>query len=685
MDGPELRLTNVTYQMPAILGLNPVRGRGFNEEDDRLKRAVVMLTYEGWQDRLGGTPDVVGRRLWLRDTAFEVIGVLPPGFIPPGPFVDPTMVGIRLMPEVNTVSRSVLSLPPVVRIVSGVSQAAAQAELEALVKSLRQEMNVEQAPTSIRFIPIRDAMFGTYYQYIRLVLGGAALVLLATCVSLATLFLVRARSLWPQVALRAALGASPRRLMAEALAERGLVCFVGTAAALVAYRWSADALTATVPPLFGRFAAGATDLRVILFAAATVLLATLIATLFTSRQLTTADPLAALGRTSAGGPQRRLRSGRWILAVEAALGVILVAGAVVTLRNFAGLATTGLGFEPGDTYLLYTRSEPGLGKVENFEAFQRMLDATRRLPGVIAAAGSPSLSVMRAGESPFSPQGPSCCRWRVTSDYFDTLQIPIIAGRALSTEDGRNDARVAVLSLLGARRLWPNLAPEAVVGRIVQFDGEPPREVVGVCGDVRRSFDDEHWPSIYLPLNSDSPPGVLMSAVIRTAKGVDMRFGSLRPVVEAGGDNTLLAVRPMLPMYDRALEAPRFRAVLFGVFAAVALMVAMTGLYATAGYLAIQRKQEIGVRMTLGAVRGSIIRLVIMETCLPVFVGTAGGLLFAVWVAQYVQTFLHNIDARDPWTYLLVAAVLIGTSVGAAWLPAHRASRTDPAEALRAR
>jgi ABC-type antimicrobial peptide transport system permease subunit len=176
-----------------------------------------------------------------------------------------------------------------------------------------------------------------------------------------------------------------------------------------------------------------------------------------------------------------------------------------------------------------------------------------------------------------------------------------------------------------------------------------------------------------------------MYTVIRTANGVNMRFGSLRPVVEAGGDNALLAVRPMMPMYDRVLEAPRFRAVLFGVFAAVALMVAMTGLYATAGYLAIQRKREIGVRMTLGAVRGSIIRLVIMETCLPVLVGTAGGLLLAAWAARYLQAFLHEVDARDPWTYVLVAAVLIVTSVGAAWLPAHRASRTDPAEALRAR
>jgi putative ABC transport system permease protein len=367
------------------------------------------------------------------------------------------------------------------------------------------------------------------------------------------------------------------------------------------------------------------------------------------------------------------------------LGVVLVAGAVVTLRNFAGLATTGLGFEPEDTYLAYTRSQPELSAAEGFEATQRMLDALRRVNGVLAAAGSPALSVMRTGESPFSPDGPSCCRWRVTGEYFDTLRIPIIAGRALTAQDGRDDARVAVLSLLGARRLWPNLAPEAVVGRIVQFNGEPPREVVGVCGDVRRSYDEEHWPSIYLPLTDDSPSGVLMFTVIRTAKGVNLRFGSLRSVVEAGGDNALLAVRPMMPMYDRALEAPRFRAVLFGVFAAVALMVAMTGLYATAGYLAIQRKREIGVRMTLGAVRASIIRLVVMETCLPVIVGTAGGLLLAAWAARYMQAFLHQIDARDPWTYALVAAVLIVTSVAAAWLPAYRAARTNPADTLRSR
>src|SRR5262249_51991647 len=157
------------------------------------------------------------------------------------------------------------------------------------------------------------------------------LVLLVTCVSLATLFLVRARSLRPQVALRASLGASPRRLMVEALAESGLVCIAGAAGALVAYRWSADLLTATVPPLFGRFATDATDLRVILFAAATVLIAAPIATVFTIREMTTADPLSMLGRASTGSPQLRLRNGRWILAVEAALGVVLVAGAVVTL------------------------------------------------------------------------------------------------------------------------------------------------------------------------------------------------------------------------------------------------------------------------------------------------------------------------------------------------------------------
>lgn len=525
-------------------------------------------------------------------------------------------------------------------------------------------------------------MFGTFYPYIRLILGGAALVLLATCVSLATLFLVRARSLWPEVALRASLGASPRRLIAEALTERGLVCIAGTIAALVAYRWSADAITATVPPLFGRFAAGATDLRVILFAIASVLLATLIATVFTSRQLTNVDPGAVLGRAAAGGPAQRLRSGRWILAVEAALGVVLVAGAVVTLRNFAGLATTGLGFEPEDTVLVYTRSQAGTGG--SFDATQRMLDAIRRVPGVIAAAASPSLSIMRFSETPFGPGGPPCCRWRVTGDYFETAKIPIIAGRALTAEDGRNDARVAVLSTLGARRLWPNDAPESVVGRIVQFDGEPSREVVGVGGDVRRSYDDEHWPAIYLPLTS-SPPGALMSTVIRTAKGVNLGFGSLRPIAEAGGENVLVAVRPMTPLYDRALEAPRFRAVLFGVFAAVALMVAMTGLYATAGYLAIQRRREIGVRMTLGAVRGSIIRLIVMETCLPVLVGTVGGILLTAWAARYVQAFLHGVDARDPLTYVLVAAVLVLSSVGAAALPAWRASRTDPAEALRAK
>src|SRR5262249_28068024 len=151
----------------------------------------------------------------------------------------------------------------------------------------------------------------------------------------------------------------------------------------------------------------------------------------------------------------------------------------------------------------------------------------------------------------------------------------------------------------------------------------------------------------------------------------------------AGGDIRLLAVRPMPPMYARVLEAPRFRAVLFGIFATLALILATTGLYATASYLAIQRKREIAVRMSLGAVRGAIIRLLIVQTCLPVFVGTVAGLLFAASAARYVQVFLHDVNARDPLTYVLVATVLVATSIVATWLPAWHASRTDPAAALR--
>jgi predicted permease len=681
-EGPELRVSFVTSRMLELGGASPVFGRGFTPEDDRLKRRVMLLTFDAWQARFAGDPDVIGRRLWAFGSPLEIVGVLPAGYIPSGAFIDPNFQGLGLMmTPTQGAGPTQTTLPTTLRLRRGATRASVQQAIDALAARLNATAPASPTggPQAPRLIPIRDAMFGQYTSYVMLILGGAALVLLAACANLAGLFLARARSAMRATAVRMAIGATRGRLVQDALAECLLVAGAGTAIALLTLTWTMRGLESVLPPIFGKFSAGV-DARVVAVGVLAATGASVVAALVPAWILGWRDVWPVVQGVTAPLGAAASRRGRWLLGVEAGLGVLLLSAAAVTARNFTGLATTGLGFDPTDLQSVLVTSR-GATAAERYHDLTGALDLVRAHPGVAAAAGAPRMPVLRTGTAPFSAAGPPCCRWHVTGRLVATIGMPLRAGREIADADVAGRALVAMVNDTALAQLFPGTPPSAAIGRTIRFEGEPARELIGVVGDTRRGHDDEPLPGIFVPVDDDPFTGMLIVARVR--QGARLPFGDLRRSIDVEGRRTVLYVRPLAQAYGRVLEAPRFRAALFAVFGLVALLIAVTGLFALTSFELADRRRELAVRVALGATRWRLVRLVLVDMARPIGIGLAAGIGLALWAAQFLQAFVHQVDVRDPWTLGAAAVALAVTSAAAAALPAWRASGEAPASGFR--
>jgi hypothetical protein len=314
--------------------------------------------------------------------------------------------------------------------------------------------------------------------------------------------------------------------------------------------------------------------------------------------------------------------------------------------------------------------------------YYRSLDVIRGLPGVRSATGASILQTSGFLGSSFAEDHEGY-RWHVSNDYFETLRQPVLEGRAISAADVAGRLHVAVLSVSGLRQVWPDASPRDAVGRVLRFPGEEPIEVIGVVSDVRSAYDQTHEPALYVPITPDKIRGMMYA--IRMESG---RVPSVRDVRERIrqeiGEPLSVSVSAVTDGIDATLRSPKFQAALFGLFGVLALASAAVGLYGVCSFEVALRRREMGIRLALGGSERDLQRHVIGHAIRPALIGVAAGLLVAYWAAKFLQSFLHQVDARDPWTLALVAAVLILTASIAAWLPARRASRLNPADILRA-
>jgi hypothetical protein len=430
------------------------------------------------------------------------------------------------------------------------------------------------------------------------------------------------------------------------------------------------------------------DVRVFAFALGAIVLAAIAGGIVPAWRASRTNLIAVL-QTGAGaaGHARAGRAGRVLLAFEAAVGVVLVAGAAVVLRSFIGLATADIGFEPAGLHVVHPprAGRGGQDKAANLAHFRGILDVIRRHPGVLAAGGVDSMPA--GGGSPimgsrnWNGDGVDAGLWQLTDGFFNAIGARILAGRDVTRDDLDRGRAVAVVSESAARRLWPGVPLDSIIGRELTAMGQPARRVIGVVADIRDRPDRATESRIFaaaLPENF-----FFFSYAVRTDEaGLDVN--GLRRALAASHAVPGVTVVPAGAARRNALEQPQAQALIFGSFAIVGLLLAALGLFAVASFEVALRRYELGVRVARGASARQIRRLMVGESLKPVALGVLAGLAVAYWAAEFAQSLVHQVDAREPWTMAIVAVVLIVTAAFAAWLPARRAARVDPIVTLRA-
>jgi predicted permease len=699
--GDTVALTDVSYNLLDVLGAVPALGRGFQRDDVVAGRDVAMVSHETWHSRFGASRDIFDLRLRSGNRTIQVVGVLPRGFIAPavnrGRRFDGVVMAKDLLESLETTSDA--TAPGVARLAPGTSIAVANRQYEALATRLDPELRRpgQARGPRVRFEPLRPALFWYAYDYLWLLTAAAALVGALACANLASLLLARGRSREQQVALRASLGASPSRLLTVELAQSLLICAVACLISVGAMAVSTGALRAIAPVGLRPFVLQGPDVRVVLLATLAAVASAMLAGAVPAWRATRTSLLAVLQR-GAGAPAhaRRRHAGKAVLAIEAAIGVVLVAGAAVAGRSLAGLLTTDTGFNRHGLYLVTTEAQGerrGGDDTAELARARGILEVLRRQPGVARAAGIDSMPA--AGMAPhinvtWDVAG-RVGLWEATEAFFETIGARTIAGRTLASDDLNADRPVAVLTEAAARRFWPDAPSGAAIGRQIiplpdprnNVVDQPRRQVVGIVADIRDRPDEPAAPRVFVPARA-ADGFWFLQFVVRMVNGSQVldRERLRRELAEQYGVRNV-DVGPAASQIASALEQPRTQTIMFGSFAVVGLLLAALGLFAVASFDVALRRYELGVRGALGASGAALRRLVIADALRPVAIGCAAGVLAAWWLAQFIQSQVHQIDARDPGTLALVVAVLLATAAAAAWLPAYRAGRTDPAEVLR--
>ena len=687
--GPRLSFSEASFNVLDVLGTSVVVGRGFTRADAEARAPLALITYETWTSRFGADTAVLGRQIGTGKNIRTIVGVLPRGFIKP--VVQHSVRSDGLILDDDLLEGGPLTAnfsPAVARLAPGATIEMAQAQLTAVAEQMDAQLRAPGQAIGPRVVAdeLRAGMFAMSYRYLWLVTLAATLVGCLTAANLSGLLLARGRSRTHDVALRASLGATRARLLTTEVAQSLAICAMAGVAATAAVVWFSDRLLDLVPMYLKAYVVTGVDGRVLAYAVLVVLVSGLVAGLLPAWTASRRGLVEVL-QMGAGGPAhtRAARLGRAVLVFEAAAGVVLVAGAAIALRSFLGLATADLGYSTQG--LQEVRISPpgdrqGGDDAAGLARYRGVLDALRERPGVAAAGGSDSTP--GSGAAPMSGATWNgvlrAGLWRITDGWFETIRLSVVAGESIRRIDVDEARPVAIVSESMARRLWPGVPNGEVLGRLLEAEGQPSRRVVGVAADIRDNPLRAAEPRVYVPVTPEqfwfldlavrAEPAVLDPAALVSEIGG--RFGV-----------TTFEVRPAGSSIVAALQQPRVQAVIFAGFAVVGLLVAAVGLFAVISFDIALRRYELGVRAALGASASHIRLLVIRGALAPVLLGVSIGLAVSYGVAGMIEALVFDVDVYDPGTLTIVALTLLATALAASWLPAHRASRIDPAVVLR--
>jgi putative ABC transport system permease protein len=700
-DPVEVARQLATPNLFPLLGVQPLMGRALTEEDARADAPpVVFISYPFWQSRFGGDPSVLGKTLTLDGQAATIVGVAPAGFnwlIKQGSLTgtQPDLWAPYSFPP-QTARRGRFMMA-VGRLKEGVTRERAQAEMSAVAAQLEEENVDFNKGWGVEVIPLREQFTGPISTALWVLLGAVLFLLLIACANVANLLLARAAGRQREIAIRTALGAGRGRVVRQLLTESVLLSMVGGAAGLLLAWWGVETLTALAPRDLTDLGGVRLNLPVLGFTFAVSLLTGVVfglAPAFEATRVNTNESLKDGGRGSTGGARiRRLRAA--FVTAEVALALVLLVGAGLLVRSFATLRSVDPGFRAENVLTMRVALPSGkYAEAPRRTAFFReTTERIRQLPGVESAGAVSFLPFAGLGaatrftivEQPVPPPGQDWTTDVRVADaaYFQTMGIPLLRGRTFGEHEMTEARHVVLINEAMARKHFPNEDP---LGKrlVVSMSATPvPTEVVGVVGDVKlMSLDGESRPTVYWP-HPELAYGS-MTVVVRTKGDPQALAGPARQAIQAlDPEQPVADVRTMEEWISASVARARFSTTLLGVFATVALFLAVAGIYAVISYTVAQRTHEIGIRMALGARGRDIVRMVVRQGMLLALAGVVIGTLGALLLTRVISGLLFGVSATDPVTFAAVALVLGVVALLACYVPARRASRVDPMEALR--
>jgi predicted permease len=698
----------------ALLGAKPQLGRVYTAQDavpGFLEPVVISNGF--WRSNYGSDPRIIGRKMRLDNDLYKIVGVMPPGFRHPGRTLNTDVdiwiaTGFNALPFPVPAARSQRMIPGAIgRLKPDLTVAQAQAGLDAYISQLSRQYPTEYPAASawaVRLVPVKEDLVGPQRKELLMLFGAVGFVLLIACVNIANLLLTRSSGRRREIAIRLTMGASRAQLASQLLTESTLLSVISGVVALLTVLFFKNAIVSLAPSDIPRLNEVDVSAVVLFFAFLISILTGVLFGLAPALQAANPNQIENLreGGRGSGVGRRHTRLSRVLVVSEVALSIVLLAGAGLLLRSFWRVLEVRPGFNPSHLTTVQIwipiSNNPAndLYSVEEKRA-DFLLEVSRRLsvlPGVERASisGNDTLP-MNSGRnySPFSIQGRAADSERnpiadiavVDTEYFRTMEVPLITGRNFSTSDTYKTKPIAVIDQTLARRYWPGENP---LGQELKFGfgrGLQGLTIVGVAGDIKSDgFEAPSVPHIYVALGQFAPVNAVV--FLRSRGDVEHLGEAVRREVEDINPNVPVhSISSMDQIIARSVADRRFGLELLGVFAVVALLLAAIGIYGVTSYSFNRRAHEIGIRLALGAQRMHILHMVMGEAMRVVAVGLAIGLIGAAALTRFVRTMLFDVSPFDPITFAAVSATLAAVAFLACVVPAQRATRVEPLIALR--
>ena len=695
----------VSSDLFELLGIQPVLGRAFLPNEDEPGNHVVILSNGLWQQRFGADASIIGKSITLDGQPFQVVGVMPPRFTFPISAVPAELwTPLSILRESKDGSQPMTEqrdndfFQCIARLKPNVSIKQAQANLDTISANWRQQYPDLKANDAAKVLPELDAMVGSANSALLMLCAMAGCVLLVACLNVANLLLARSLSRHKEISIRAALGAGRWHIIKELLVESVSLGALGGLAGLVLAIWAIDLIKVFLPSL-PRIDEISPDIRVLAFTALVSLGVGIVAGLLPAWRASHSDLAGSLNETSRGSTEgaRGHRTRGALVVVEIVLALVLLASAALLVESFVRLQRVQAGFDP--TNVMTARvalPDANYGKPQQAADFYKKLtDRISVLPGVNSAAaawwiplsGSEISFNFDVQEHPTPPgQQPIAQVNVVTPDYFKTMRVPLIRGRAFTDRDDRTALPVAIVSENFAKQFFPGEDPigKRIIPNGSVDPGKPAiREIVGVVADMHLiSLRLAPKPQIYVPHQQFAIQ--TMSIFVQTQVDPQSLTVSLRNAVgEIDKDVPVYRPRTLADYRARSIAQPRLNAMLVASFALIALLLAAAGIFGVMSYSVTQRTQEIGIRLALGAQREDVLGLIIGQGMRLVAFGLVFGFVGVLASRRLLQSLLFGISGTDLSAMFGVTAILAGVAFIACWWPALRASQVDPMTALR--